>query len=96
MKELELEFVGKGQVKGFIFTQVKKSESAYLYKVDTDYSFHYEIFERKENTQFNCISYPSDKAFGVWAYTTKSLERANELFEEIELKVSIRNIRHNG
>ena len=33
MKELEIEFVGRGQVKGFLLTQVKKTEYGYIYKV---------------------------------------------------------------
>ena len=65
MKPLEITFIGKGEVKGFIFTQIKKSEKAYIYKVETEVSKHYEVFKHKENTQFNCISYPSSKGFGV-------------------------------
>jgi hypothetical protein len=69
MKELETTFIGKGQVKGFIFTQVKKSEKAYVYHVNTGSTEHYEVFRRKENKQFNCISYPGMHAFGIWAFT---------------------------
>lgn len=82
MRELEEKFIGKGEVKGFIFTQIKKSEYAYVYKVDNGASVNYEVFFRKENTQFNCISYPSSKAFGIWAWSmTEStyLEKFKEL-----------------
>lgn len=83
MKELQLEFIGRGQVKGFIFTQLNKSEKAYIYKVDTGSSTHYEVFKRKVNKQFNCISYPSDKAFGYWAWSCSTLQRAEQVFEQL-------------
>ena len=96
MKELQIEFKGKGQVKGFLFTQIKKNDKAYIYEVDTGDSIHYEIFERKENTHFNCVSYPSNKAFGVWAKTTSNKTDAKILFDEICLKVNIREEVFNG
>lgn len=84
MKELEENFIGRGEVKGFIFTQIKKSDYAYVYKVDNGYSVTYEVFFRKENTQFNCISYPSSKAFGIWAWSCTEhayLDKFEELNE---------------
>lgn len=90
MKELQEEFIGKGQVRGFKFTQIKKTKTAYLYRVDTGDSKHYEVFERKENNRFNCVAYPSNKAFGLWAKTSSVFERALEMLEEIEEKVSLR------
>lgn len=83
MKELENRFIGRGQVKGFIFTLQNKSEKAYIYKVDTGSSSHYEVFKHKVNLQFNCISYPSDKAFGIWAWSCSTLERANEIYDQL-------------
>lgn len=83
MKELEIQFVGRGQVKGFIFTQIKKNNVGYIYKVDLGTSCHYEVFKRKENAKFNCISYPSDKSFGIWAWTYKSLDQANNKLEDL-------------
>lgn len=80
MKELELKFTGKGQVKGFEFNQIKASEKAFIYEVKTENSIHYEVFQRKENNHYNCISYPSDKAFGLWAFTYKKLSLAIDKF----------------
>lgn len=91
MKELQEVFVGKGQVKGFKFTQLNKTENAYLYFVDTSDSGHYEIFERRENNRFNCVSYPSNKAFGVWAKTTSDYETALSLLDDFDSAVSLRN-----
>ena len=96
MKQLELEFVGKGQVRGFKFTQLKKTQYAYLYEVNTGDSLFFEIFEHKENTQYNCISYPSNKAFGIWAKTTNNYQKAIDLLEEIDLKVYLRKEGRNG
>jgi len=80
MKELELKFTGKGQVKGFEFNQIKANDKAFIYEVKTENSIHYEVFQRKENTQYNCISYPSDKAFGLWAFTYTKLSLAIDKF----------------
>lgn len=61
MKELEKVFIGRGEVKGFYFEQVAKSDKAYLYKVTCAEGTrpYYEIFERRINTQFN--KYPTLK-----------------------------------
>jgi ribosomal protein S27E len=86
MKELQKEFIGRGEVKGFIFTQIKKSNNAYIYKVDCDGCEHYEVFKHKENTQFKCISYPKTGSFGLWAWTYKSFESALEKYDLLNLE----------
>jgi len=91
MRELKEVFEGKGQVKGFKFTQIKKTEYSYLYRVDTGSSRHYEIFERRENTRFDCVSYPSNKAFGLWAKTTHDYNTALGFLDEFDMIVSLRN-----
>lgn len=89
MKQLELEFVGRGEVKGFGFTQIKRSELAYLYEVNCDGSIHYEVFKHKENKQFNCVSYPKTGSFGVWAWTCKELQKAVDKFELLSLEKEV-------
>ena len=84
MKELEKSFKGKGEVKGFMFTQIKKTEHAYIYKVDYYGGTHYEVFERKENERWDCISYPKSKSFGVWAWTYRNISDAVNKSLEIE------------
>jgi len=91
MKQLEQEFNGKGQVKGFRFTLIKKSDYGYIYKIDTGDAIHYEVFGHKENTRFDCVSYPSNKAFGLWAWTTSNLDRAFDLLEEIDIRKEVLN-----
>lgn len=85
MKELEENFIGRGEVKGFIFTQIKKSKYAYVYKVSNGAIIHYEVFFRKENNQFNCVSYPSSKAFGSWAWSATENTYLDK-FEELNLR----------
>jgi hypothetical protein len=57
LKELETEFEGRGEVKGFHFKQLHKSDAGYLYKVNTsDLHYHYEVFQRKVNRQYKlCV-----------------------------------------
>lgn len=86
MRELELTFTGKGQVRGFKFTQIKKTQNGFIYKVEDFSRVYYEVFQRRQNNRFNCISYPSNKAFGLWAWTTKSIDRANDILNDIDLK----------
>lgn len=86
MKELREEFIGKGQVRGFRFTQVKKTEFGYIYEIDTKNTTHYEVFKRVYNSRYNCISYPSSKAFGIWAWTTNCLGKANNILEDIKIR----------
>ena len=85
MKELKEYFVGIGQVRGYIFNQIKATKYAYLYEVSDNNVIHYEVFKRTENTLYECVSYPTDKAFGTWAWTCMSLELAENRFNEIEL-----------
>lgn len=86
MRQLELSFTGRGQVKGFKFTQIKKTQFGYIYKVEHLGRVWYEVFRHKENTRYNVVSYPSNKAFGIWAWTTPDKETAFERLNEIDLK----------
>jgi hypothetical protein len=94
-KELEETLEGIGETKGFVFTRVDRSSCAYLYKVDTGASVHYEIFERRATPI--CIDfeqriysetdtkeiYPKSNDFGVWAWSTNSISRAIAIFQDI-------------
>ena len=83
MKELKEYFSGRGQVKEYVFNQIRKTKHAFLYEVKGNNTIHYEVFKRKENTLYECVSYPTDKAFGIWAFTCGTLERANDKFKEL-------------
>ena len=90
MKELQEEFIGRGQVKGFAFTQIEKGASYYIYEVKTETSKYYEVFKRIENTRFGCVSYPTNNAFGRWAWTYLDLSKAEDKGEELELLLEIK------
>jgi len=85
MKELSKYFKGRGEVKGYIFKQIVRSHKAYIYEISSEDSSrkHYEVFKKVENRRYNCISYPTSKAFGIWAWTCMSLERAVVKFNEL-------------
>lgn len=81
MKQLKTNFEGTGEVKDYTFSQLLKNDKGYIYEVqctDTG-NIHYEVFKHKENNQFNCISYPTSKGFGLWAWTSNTLERGKEI-----------------
>ena len=81
-------FEGKGEVKGFAFTQIKKCENAYLFQVKTPFNTtHYEVFKHKINKQYGNVSYPKSKSFGVWAWCCNTLEQAERRYSELESKV---------
>jgi len=82
MKQLEIDFEGRGEVKGYHFHQIHADDDGFIYQVTNHESDtnHYEVFKRKENTQFDCISYPSSKTFGIWAWTTQTLDEAFQFF----------------
>lgn len=84
MRQLKENFFGRGEVKGFEFTQLKKTEYGYIYAVNTGEKVHFEVFKHKENKQFNCISYPKTKSFGVWAWTCGTYKRACEVLNELK------------
>jgi hypothetical protein len=88
IKELQTDFIGKGQVRGFKFTQISKTNTAFLYEINTGDMIYYEVFRKRINRRYGCESYPTDKAFGIWAWTTSNLNRAYWiLLEEIPKRI---------
>lgn len=85
MKELELKFSGTGEVKGYEFEQTELSVFAYIYKKTHMESGNvsYEVFKRVENRQFDCVSYPKSKSFGVWAWEYNTHQKALNRFFDI-------------
>ena len=84
MKQLRTDFTGIGEVRGFEFTQLKRTEKGYIYSVDKGESIHFEVFKHRENTHFKNVSYPKTRSFGVWAWTVGSFERACEILNSFE------------
>ena len=84
IKELPLEFDGKGEVSEYRFRQLKKTDKAYMYEKTCDEgSTSYEVFKRKINRRFQSVSYPKSNSFGLWAWDIRDYERALECFNEL-------------
>lgn len=64
IEDLPEHFIGKGEVKGFLFDLIYKDEEFYIYQVEQNY---YEIFDKKFNG--NKVKYPTGEDFGEWAWT---------------------------
>jgi len=87
MKRLAETFDGRGEVRGHVFTKVRESSKAYIYHVQITPNLEvYEVFKHKENAQYDCVSYPTSKAFGIWAWSIEDKTRAFAKFEELNQK----------
>ena len=83
MKLLDLEFSGKGEVKGFTFKQVQKSKTAYIYEVNSGSSIYYEVFTRVVNNKYQKEVYPMAKHFSIWAWAHMNYEDAKRKFNQL-------------
>ena len=83
MKLLDLEFPGKGEVRGFEFKQVQKSNTAYVYEVNSGTTIYYEVFRRVVNTKRQKEVYPLAKHFSIWAWTQMNYESAKRKFNQL-------------
>ena len=65
---------------GFEFRQIKETETGFIYSQHLpemgNKIIAYEVFKKKENTQYDCISFPSAEAFGLLAWTYPNLQDA--------------------
>lgn len=90
-RELPLSFEGKGEVSGYDFKQVFNGNQWYIYRVSPKGKVsHFEIFKRQEQpaggyAAENYIAYPRSNAFGIWAWTTKTIEEAQELIKNKQI-----------
>ena len=88
-------FIGSGEVKGFVFNKKTENEKAYIYEVSNIGSVYYEVFLKK-NTPV-CIDfenkiysdekfkekYPKSNDFGIWAFCCLTYENAVLKFNKI-------------
>jgi hypothetical protein len=90
MKLLEENFIGLGEVRGNIFTQIKRNNHVAMYSVKLfEHSKeYYEIFVIKNNGLHEI--YPKSNSFGISAFTTNILEEANLIFETLNNKVELK------
>ena len=76
MKQLPLEFEGRGKTRELHYKMTHRTDNAYMYEVTSNEDTkHYEVFKHKEYTAHppfvreDMVAYPSDEAFGNWAWT---------------------------
>ena len=75
IKELKKEFIKNKE--RFIQIGYNPQTEVYLYKrIFPGGAIVYEVFKRKINKRFNCVSYPGNNAFGYWALTFPKYEQA--------------------
>jgi len=86
IKTLKTKFEGRGEVKGYLFTLLGMTNRAFLYEVSSKNSKHYEIFKKVINKRFACVSYPTSKVFGIWAFTYMNLKYAIKKYNELNQK----------
>lgn len=83
MKGLGDEIIGRGDMHGFILRKINGKPTAYVYSATNGMSVHYEVFKHKENTRFECVSYPSSKCFGVWAWCYTNYQDAINKYNKL-------------
>ena len=91
-QELKKVFKGRGEMKGYKFSQIAMNDFAFIYEkrwLDS-LSITYEVFERRINKRFDTISYPSSKSFGIWAFDVATLDKAVIKFYELTKRVKNR------
>lgn len=76
IKPLRKEFEGIGEVRGYQFRQISATSSGFIYEITFGKGKHYEVFKKRVNARHGNESYPTAKAFGKWAWTFNSLEKA--------------------
>lgn len=88
IKILPIQFIGKGEVKGFKFKQLIRSEKACLYEVDSNGHTYYEVFKiriaKKPFTYELYEPYPKANSFGYWTWTYSNYKKATLKFNEID------------
>lgn len=100
IREIPKTFDGRGEVKGFTFTQIAANEHGYIYEVFSGTVKHYEVFRRRIRDTFDMIdgvrvvtgqkySYPSSNAFGIWAWTKFKVADAIYRLDQLEKKESV-------
>jgi hypothetical protein len=103
IENLPDEFIGRGSTKKFIFTKFKDTDEAAIFKVSTgNGTYHFEVFKKQiaplcvdfanhvySDTNFK-YTYPTDNAFGKWAWTAPTVERAVEICSNLVNAVAIK------
>lgn len=85
MKKLDKKIIGKGEVKGITFTQIKETPSGYIYlRSDGIFEVFKKITQKQKKLLVNNKEvlfegkeiYPKSKHFGIWAWSCSTYEKA--------------------
>ena len=71
---LSKSFIGRGEVKGYSYEQLRRDGIYAVYSVDNGH--HYEVIRIRFNKRFNTETYPSSKRFGIDGFTYLTLCKA--------------------
>ena len=82
-KEIPVQFVGKGEYRGFNFRQILITDWAYCYEMNVGGQIYYRVFKKVENRQYMTISLPWINAFGIWAWDFRDWNKAKHKFNEL-------------
>ena len=95
-QELEKEFNGIGEVKGYTFQMIAEEKGiGYIYMVTNESTTHYEVFRHKETPVLidfekriysetdTKVTYPKSNSFGVWAWTFTRHHQAQVMLDGI-------------
>lgn len=78
IRQLQEQFAGTGEVRNYEFSLVSVTIRGSCYQIRLDgITTHFEVFRLKINNRWSCISSPTSVAFGIWAWTYKSLDDAS-------------------
>lgn len=83
IRDIPLDFDGRGEVRGFAFRCCMRNGLAYMYEVvhrDSGHK-HWEVFERRENRRFGVVSYPKSSSFGLWAWCCRDYNDALKRYD---------------
>lgn len=83
-----------------VFEKHKESDKAFIYKRTDENVVYWEVFLRKEEEQFGrkYTPYPSDRAFGHWAWCYNNYEKALRHFNHLNTRTKQQDLKppNNG
>jgi len=91
MTKIPIPLTLKVRYNGFDYVQLLRSGFAYIYRQTVNGFYYYEVFKHKIAPEKNIkskiipsrIRFPNDEAFGYWAWSYNSLDRAIIKFFEL-------------
>ena len=79
---------------GFEYTNILRGKRSFVFKQSyTPNTTYFEVFKRRVNREFTINgvtipeseAFPTDNAFGVWAWSYRSYDKALKKYNELEI-----------